>query len=88
MNGKSTEVNSMSGTTIRVPAGSDAATRPTSPEADAPTVTCAGSAPTRRANGARARSASAFQPSQLVRPWRQSPSACCSASNAVRGGRP
>jgi hypothetical protein len=78
----------MSGTTARVPAGSEAATSPTRLDTDEPVATCSGCAPTRRANAARARSVVAFQPSQLVRPCRQSSSACCSASHAGSGGRP
>ena len=88
MNGKSVEVNSISGTITRVPAGSDAATSPTRPETVAPIATRSAELPTSRANAARARSVSSLQPSQLVRPCRHSSSADCSASHAGRGGRP
>ena len=88
MSGNSVEVNSTSGTTTRVPFGSDAATSPTSPDTFAPTATRAGSLPTSVAKAARARPVCSFQPSQLVLPVRHSSSAPCSASHAGRGGRP
>jgi len=51
-------------------------------------ATVDGSAPTRSANSARDSSTLDAQPSQLVRPLRQSDSAACSASQAGRGGNP
>jgi hypothetical protein len=87
-NGHSSDVKSPSGTTTLAPAGSDAATVPRKPATVAPIATSAAGTPTRRANDARASSADAAQPSQLVEPPRHSPSACCSASHAGRGGSP
>ena len=78
----------MSGTSTRVPAGSEAATSPTRPETVEPIATRSGTVPTSRAKAARARSVSSLQPSQLVRPVRHSSRTACSASQAGRGGRP
>ncbi len=86
--GNSTEVNSMSGTTTRAPAGSAVSTEPTSSETVEPTATCAASTPVSRANAARAPSVLQPHSSQLVRPPCQSASADCSASHAGRGGSP
>ena len=73
--GKSVDVNSTSGATTRAPAGSDAATRPTSPETVAPTATSPALTPTIAAHASRERSVDSPQCSQLVRPPRQSASA-------------
>jgi len=54
----------------------------------APIATRSGATPTIVANAVRAPSLLSPQCSQLVRPPRQSASACCSASKPARGGRP
>ena len=88
-NGKRVDVNSISGITTRLPAGSEAATRPTRPETVAPIATRPGSVFDELARtAARAPSVASLQPSQLVRPPRHSSSACCSASQPACGGRP
>jgi len=87
-NGNSVEVNSTSGTITRVPRGRHAAASPAKPDTVAPIATHSVLTPTIRANAARAASLLSPQCSQLVRPVRQSASACCSASKPSRGGRP
>ena len=86
--GNSVEVNSTSGTITRARSGSDAAMRPTNADTVAPIETCRGETPIIAAHAARAPSLLSPQCSQLVRPPRQSASACCIASKPSRGGRP
>ena len=86
--GNSSEVNSMSGTTTRAPAGSAVITEPTSSDTVAPTATRVASTPTRRAKAARDASMLSPHGSQLVRPPCQSDSTACRASHAGRGGSP
>jgi hypothetical protein len=86
--GKRFEVNSISGTTTRAPAGSIAATGASRPDTVAPTAMSPGVTPVIRAKAARARPVDSSHGSQLVRPCCQSASAACSASHAGRGGSP
>ncbi|MGR7002953.1 hypothetical protein ACU686_41575 [Yinghuangia aomiensis] len=70
----------MSGTTTRVPGGSDAATGASRPDTFAPIVMSATSAPTSAAKDPRATSPASPQTSQLVCPVRQSRCAARTAS--------
>ncbi len=72
--GHRSEVNSGSVETTRAPSGSHAATSPTMLDVFAPTAIHSVGTPTSRANDARALSVESPQPSQLVRPPRQSAS--------------
>ena len=67
-------MNSGSVDTTRAPSGSDAATSPTMLDVFAPIAIHSVGTPTSRAKDARAASVESPQPSQLVRPPRQSAS--------------
>lgn len=81
-------MNSSSGASTVVPAGSAAAIGASNWETPAPTHTSATGTPTNPANAVRDRSAAAPHPSHEVAPTCHSPSARCNASQPGRGGSP
>ena len=89
MNGKSVEVNSISGTITRVPAGSDAATSPTRPETVEPIATRSadGRPPAARTPRGRGRCPRSSPPSSCARAATRRARAAARPTPAAAAGR-